>query len=139
MARSTLRNEFMFLTSTRVPKASVPTGRSDTFASTRIWPFSIAASEAPMVTSSSRSSSAYRRACSAVLTTGSVTISMSAVPERLKSTRLTCRPASSTRWMSRAVSSSRCARVMVMVTGPSLVSNVRLPPDASGRSYWLIW
>ena len=38
MARSTERNEFMFLTSTRVPNASVPRSRSDTFASTRIWP-----------------------------------------------------------------------------------------------------
>ena len=35
----------MFLTSTRVPNGSVPRGRSETFASTRIWPFSISASD----------------------------------------------------------------------------------------------
>ena len=58
MARSTERNEFMFLTSIRVPKASVPTGRSETLASTRIWPSSIAASVAPMARSRRRSSSA---------------------------------------------------------------------------------
>ena len=34
----------MFLTSTRVPNASLPTGRSETLASTRIWPLSMAAS-----------------------------------------------------------------------------------------------
>ena len=58
IARSTARIEFMFLTSTRVPKGSVPHGRSDTFASTRICPFSISASETPIVRSRSRSSSA---------------------------------------------------------------------------------
>ena len=129
IARSTERNEFMFLTSTRVPNASVPTGRSETFASTRIWPFSSAASDAPIVTSSSRSSSAYRRACSPVRTTGSVTISISGVPERLKSTRLTARPSASVRCWRRAVSSSRCARVMATVNGPSDVSKVSEPPE----------
>ena len=34
----------MFLTSTRVPNGSVPRGRSETFASTRIWPRSMSAS-----------------------------------------------------------------------------------------------
>ena len=38
----------MFLTSTRVPNASVPRGRSETFASTRIWPRSMSASLAPI-------------------------------------------------------------------------------------------
>ena len=42
----------MFLTSTRVPNASVPRSRSDTLASTRIWPRSMSASEAPIVRSS---------------------------------------------------------------------------------------
>ena len=58
IARSTERSEFMFLTSTRVPKGSVPRGRSETLASTRIWPFSISASETPIVRRRSRSSSA---------------------------------------------------------------------------------
>ena len=48
----------MFLTSTRVPNGSVPRGRSETFASTRIWPRSMSASEAPIERSSSWSSSA---------------------------------------------------------------------------------
>ena len=38
----------MFLTSTRVPNGSVPRGRSETLASTRIWPRSMSASEAPI-------------------------------------------------------------------------------------------
>ena len=85
------------------------------------------------------SSSAYRRACSAVRISGSVTISMSGAPERLKSTRLTLPPVSSVPWTSLAVSSSRWARVMVTENGPAEVSNVSRPSDASGRSYWLIW
>ena len=53
IARSTDRNEFMFLTSTRVPKASSPRSRSETFASTRIWPRSMSASLAPIARISS--------------------------------------------------------------------------------------
>ena len=41
--------------------------------------------------------------------------------------------------MSLAVSSSRWARVIRIVTGPSEVSKVSAPAAASGRSYWLIW
>ena len=37
----------MFLTSTRVPNGSVPRGRSETLASTRIWPRSMSASRRP--------------------------------------------------------------------------------------------
>ena len=48
----------MFLTSTRVPNGSVPRGRSETLASTRIWPRSMSASDAPIERSSSCSSSA---------------------------------------------------------------------------------
>ena len=48
----------MFLTSTRVPNGSVPRGRSETLASTRSWPRSMSASEAPIERSSSWSSSA---------------------------------------------------------------------------------
>ena len=43
---------------------------------------------------------------------GSVTISISGAPERLKSTRLTLRPSASVAWTSLAVSSSRWARVI---------------------------
>ena len=48
----------MFLTSTRVPNASAPRSRSDTFASTRICPRSMSASLAPIARSSCWSSSA---------------------------------------------------------------------------------
>ena len=46
----------MFLTSTLVPSSSVPTGRIDTLASTRIEPSSIFTSETPMAWSTPRSS-----------------------------------------------------------------------------------
>ena len=70
---------------------------------------------------------------------GSVTISMSGAPDRLKSMRLTLVPSAPVAWISLAVSSSRWARVIPMVTGPSEVSMANRPADASGRSYWLIW
>jgi hypothetical protein len=41
--------------------------------------------------------------------------------------------------MSFAVSSSRWARVIPIVTGPSDVSKVSRPWAVSGISYWLIW
>ena len=131
----------MFLTSTRVPKASVPRGRSETLASTRIWPRSMSASLAPMARSSIWSSSAYRRACSAVRMSGSVTISMSGAPDRLKSTS-EARPSATSAassWTSFAVSSSRCARVIGTLNGPAEVSIASRPRAASGIAYWLIW
>ena len=70
---------------------------------------------------------------------GPVTISMSGMPERLKSTSETRRPEASVAWISRAVSSSRWARRIPTVNGPSEVSIARWPFEASGRSYWLIW
>ncbi len=70
---------------------------------------------------------------------GSVTISMSGTPERLKSTRLIRSPIGPSPWTSFAVSSSRWARVIRTVNGPSAVSNASRPSAASGRSYWLIW
>jgi hypothetical protein len=70
---------------------------------------------------------------------GSVTISIKGTPERLKSTRLTLRPSGVVAWISFAVSSSRCARVIPIVTGPLDVSTASRPLDARGRSYWLIW
>ena len=46
----------MFLTSTLVPSSDVPTGRTDTLASTRIEPSSIFTSDTPMACSTARSS-----------------------------------------------------------------------------------
>ena len=72
---------------------------------------------------------------------GSVTISMSGAPERLKSTRLDRAPAApaASAWTSLAVSSSRWARVIGTVNGPSEVSIRSRPLAASGIAYWLIW
>ena len=46
MASLTALKEFKFLISVRVPNASCPTGRKDTFTSTRSSPFSISQLEA---------------------------------------------------------------------------------------------
>ena len=65
---------------------------------------------------------------------GSVTISTSGVPPRLKSTTLASAPwirPELPAWTSFAASSSRCTRWMR--TSP------RRPAAASGMSYWLIW
>ena len=60
-----------------------------------------------------RSSFSHSPACSALRRSGSVTISASGVPPRLKSTTLSCdpwiRPLEPT-WVSLAASSSRCTR-----------------------------
>ena len=77
-------------------------------------------------------------ACSGERRSGSVTISTSGVPQRLKSTSEysapPMRPASPPLWTSLAASSSRCARVM-----PTLPpSTSRWPARQIGWSYWLI-
>ena len=81
-----------------------------------------------------RSSCSHSRAVAASCRSGSVTISTSGVPPRLKSTSEA--PDSwilpeAESWTSFAASSSRWARWMR--TSPSR------PPVASGRSNWLIW
>jgi hypothetical protein len=84
-----------------------------------------------MVACSSRPKSA---ASLAERRSGSVTISTSGVPHRLKSTMLDCAPwmrPELPAWTSLAASSSRCTRWMR--TSPSR------PPVHSGMSYWLIW
>ena len=73
----------MFLTSTLVPSSEVPTGRTDTLASTRIEPSSIFTSDTPIACSTARSSLTYARACSALRMSGRLTISMSGTPARL--------------------------------------------------------
>jgi len=50
------RSEFRFLISHLVPITSLPAGRTETLASTRIEPSSIRPSEAPVATSTARSS-----------------------------------------------------------------------------------
>ena len=77
----------MFFSSQRVRSSDDPSGRTETFASTRSVPFSISASEIPSSTIVWRSSCRKRRASSEEWTSGPVTISTSGVPPRLKSTR----------------------------------------------------
>ena len=103
-------------------------------ASQRSDPSSMFTSLTPSRRSVVRSSVSHSRACAALRTSGSVTISASGVPPRLKSTTEESEP-----WMrplapactSFAASSSRCTRWMR--TSPSR------PPLHSGSSYWLIW
>ena len=124
----------MFLSSALVPSVALPAGRMDTFASTRSEPSSMFTSETPMrrrVACSRRPNSA---AWAPERRSGSVTISTSGVPPRLKSTTLVLAPwmrPLAPAWTSFAASSSRCTRWMR--TSP------RRPAPASGMSYWLIW
>ena len=91
-------------------------------------------SDTPSWRSVTRSSRSHSDAWAAERTSGSVTISTSGVPPRLKSTTL-----ASAEWIrpdspactSFAASSSRCTRWMRM--SPSR------PSRASGMSYWEIW
>ena len=134
MPRSMKRNEFMFLSSVLVPSSSLPAGRIEMLASQRSEPSSMFTSLTPSWRSVVRSRRSHSLACSAERTSGSVTISASGVPPRLKSTieasEPWIRPLAPT-WVSFAASSSRCTRWMR--TSPSR------PPRHSGSSYWLIW
>ncbi len=135
-------NEFMFFSSVRVRSSSEPAGRTETLTSKRIEPFSSSASDSPSSTTVWRSSCRKRLAVSASWISGSVTISTSGVPQRLKSTSVAVAP-----WMRPdaatctffAASSSRCARVMPIAMSPSGVGTTSFPPAHSGSSYWLIW
>jgi hypothetical protein len=135
-------NEFMFFSSVRVRSSSLPSGRTETFTSKRIDPFSSSASERPSSTTVWRSSWRKRFAVSASWMSGVVTISTSGLPPRLKSTSVAVAP-----WMRPeaatctffAASSSRCARTMPIVTSPSAVGTTSLPFEQRGSSYWLIW
>ncbi len=124
----------MFFSSALVPSVVSPTGRIDTFASMRSDPSSMFTSDTPRRRSVARSSLPHPAASDAERMSGSLTISTSGVPPRLKSTTLAADP-----WMrpdelactSLAASSSRCTRWMR--TSPSF------PPEQSGMSYWEIW
>ncbi len=124
----------MFFSSVLVPSVVWPAGRIDTLASTRSEPSSMFTSDTPMRRSVAWSRRPNSAASCGERRSGSVTISTSGVPPRLKSTTLPSAP-----WMrpelpactSFAASSSRCTRWMR--TSP------RRPPRPSGMSYWLIW
>ena len=124
------RNEFMFFSSVLVPSSSLPAGRIEMFASQRRLPSSMFTSEAPVCLIVARRSWSHSRAVAPSRRSGSVTISTSGVPPRLKSTSEVADPwirPDSLSWISFAASSSRCTRWMR--TSP------RRPFVASGMSY----
>ena len=131
----------MFLSSVLVPSSCEPTGRMDTLASARMEPSSIEQSLTP------RNSSVWRSWRRKVATSeperrsGSVTISTSGVPPRLKSTTDPSAPARRPpSCVSLAASSSRCARVMPTVSSlPSSRMAVNSPRPQMGMSNWLTW
>ena len=119
----------MFLSSVLVPSSALPSGRIETLASQRRLPSSMLTSETPSWRSVVRSSASHSRAAAGSSMSGSVTISISGVPPRLKSTSEApepwIRPESPT-WVSFAASSSRWTRWIR--TSPSL------PFDPNGMS-----
>ena len=128
------RKEFMFFSSVFVPSSLVPAGRSEMLASQRSEPSSMFTSETPSWRIVVRNSRSHSPACSAERRSGSVTISASGVPPRLKSTidasEAWMRPLAPT-WTSLAASSSRCTRWMR--------TSASCPPRHRGSSYWEIW
>ena len=129
----------MFFSSVLTPNSLLPAGRTETLASQRSDPFSMSQSETPTVCSVFFRSARNATACSGDRRSGSVTISTSGVPQRLKSTSEysapPIRPASPPLCTSLAASSSRCARVMPIRAPPTS----RCPSTQIGSSYWLIW
>ena len=125
----------MFFSSVFVPSVAVPAGRIDTFANpSAASPPPMFTSDTPMRRSVAWSSRPKSAAWAAEVRSGSVTISTSGVPPRLKSTTLVDAPwmrPDEPAWNNLAASSSRCTRWIR--TSPSL------PCRASGMSYWLIW
>ena len=124
----------MFFSSVLVPSVASPAGRIDTFASIRSDPSSMFTSETPIRRSVAWSSRPNSAASAAERRSGSVTISTSGVPPRLKSTTLA----------SRAVDAARRAGVHelggVLLQVHAVDAHVAQPAvRASGMSYWVIW
>ena len=106
----------------------------ETLASQRSEPSSMFTSETPSWRSVTRSSVSHSRACSAERMSGSVTISASGVPPRLKSTTLA----------DGAVDAARLAEVdelrRVLLEVDAVQPHVpQLAARHSGMSYWEIW
>ena len=76
-------NEFMFFTSTLVPNASLPTGRTLTLTSHRMLPSERFPSLTSRYRTSRRNSAPYAATSRPVRRSGSLTISTSATPARL--------------------------------------------------------
>ena len=115
-------------------EAGEPAGRTDTLASQRSDPSSMFTSLTPSWRSVARRSRSHSPHSSAARRSGSVTISASGVPPRLKSTMLCALPwmrPLDPAWTSLAASSSRCTRW--------IRTSASRPPRHRGSSYWLIW
>ena len=132
--RSRKRNEFMFFSSVLVPSSVEPAGRIETLASQRSEPSSMFTSETPSARSVARSSAATRAPARRERRSGSVTISTSGVPPRLKSTTLRrsrgCGPL--------RADVDELGGVLLEVD--AVDAHVAEPAAAaSGMSYWEIW
>jgi len=130
------RNEFMFLSSHRVPSFSEPAGLTETLASQRSDPSCMLPSFTPSQTRMARSAFRYSTASSAERRSGSETISRSGTPARLRSTPEAPGEAS---WTFLPASSSRWMRVSRMRLSPPSVTRSSPPPSQIGSSYCEIW
>ncbi len=132
----------MFFSSAFTPSSVAPRGRMLTLASARSEPSSMFTSLMPSSRSVWRSCLRKATASAAFRRSGSVTISTSGVPPRLKSTTEPSAPARrppAPAWTSLAASSSRCTRVIPISRSPSSTRKRKRPPVQTGSSNWEIW
>ena len=116
----------MFFTSTLVPNRSRPTGRMLTLTSFRIDPRDMSPSHASKNRTIRRNSEPYAATSRPVRKSGSVTISSSATPARLKSAYEYFFPSSPFACVNFPASSSKCARVI-----PTRFTS---PPSSTGKT-----
>jgi hypothetical protein len=122
-----------------VPNALAPEGRTETFASQRRLPSSMLPSFTPSATSTPRRRLKNAAASLADRMSGSVTISTSGTPLRLKSTDVNRSAPANPSCSDFPASSSMCRRVIPTRRVSPSTSKVTVPPVASGRSYCEIW
>ena len=136
MPRSRKRKLFMFFSSVLVPSPVAPAGRTLTLASARMRALlHVAVAHARGGAGWCAAGAGRRRPAAEVRKSGSVTISSSGVPPRLKSTPELSAPArrpSAPAWTSLAASSSRWARVIPTVNSPSGRQHADAPAHADG-------
>ena len=127
----------MFLISARVPYSVAPFRITETLASQRNEPSSRLPSLTPSASRMARSAFRYSTASSALRRSGSLTISSSGTPARLRSTPEP--PSAATSWRFLPASSSMWMRVSrTRFSCPSTVM-ARPPPRQMGSSYCEIW
>ena len=125
----------MFFTSVFVPSVVVPFGRTETLASHRKLPSSMLPSLTPSAMRISRSFLNASAASPAERRSGSVTISISGVPLRLKSRKVFWSESGNPSWSDLPASSSICTRVMRTTLALPPAPNSSVPAVASGSSY----